>query len=47
MDLITLNKYYFPLLHGAGGKYDELIVFRRYGSYLNRSSVYVMASQRG
>ena len=27
MDLITLNKYYFPLLHGAGGKYDELIIF--------------------
>ena len=27
MDLITLNKYYLPLLHGAGGKYDELIIF--------------------
>ena len=27
MDLVTLHKYYFPLLHGAGGKYDELIIF--------------------
>ena len=34
MDLITLNKYYFPLLHGAGGKYDELIVFGGMGLIL-------------
>ena len=34
MDLITANKYYFPLLHGAGGKYDELIVFGGMGLIL-------------
>ena len=34
MDLIILNKYYFPLLHGAGGKYDELIIFSGMGLIL-------------
>ena len=34
MDLITLNTYSLLLLHGAGGKYDELIVFGGMGLVL-------------
>ena len=34
MNLITANKYYFPLFHGASGKYDELIIFGGMGLIL-------------